>query len=271
MIDFTKKILIVGTNVIESEEHTMLMVREICNIMKNYPEFQFVFKVSFDKANRTSISSFRGVSIEESIEIFKNIKKEYNIPILTDVHLPEQADIIKEFVDIIQIPAFLARQTDLVEAVAKTHLPIHVKKGQFMNASTMLKVYEKIRHFGNKQPVILCERGTMFGYNDLIVDTRNISRMKNNNTLVSLDMTHCLQQPGLTNSDNSVSSGGLREFVPLMSKIGIVSNIDVLFMEVHNDPSQAKCDGATQIYLKDLKNLLDKITNFWSIYQTIAY
>lgn len=271
MIDFTKKILIVGTNVIESEEHIMFMVKEIINIMNNYTEYQFIFKVSFDKANRTSISSFRGVPIQESIKIFKRIKKEYNIPILTDVHLPEQANVIKDYVDIIQIPAFLARQTDLVEAVAKTNLPVHVKKGQFMNASTMLKVFEKIRHFGNNQPVILCERGTMFGYNDLIVDTRNMNRMKNNNTLVSLDMTHCLQQPGLTNSDNSVSSGGLREFVPLMSKIGIVSNIDALFMEVHNDPSNAKCDGPTQIYLKDLKDLLDKITKFWSLYQTVTY
>jgi len=276
MIDFNKKLLIIGTNVIESEEHVLKMAKEIkeiynaidssLNIMNN---FQLIFKVSFDKANRSSVESYRGISIDFALPIFKKIRDEIGLPILTDIHEPYQADIVKDYIDIIQVPAFLARQTDLLEAVAKTGLPVHIKKGQFMNTDTMLEAYKKIRHFGNDKHIILCERGTMFGYGDLIVDTRNIKKMVNfdvEKKLVSLDITHCLQQPGTKNPDGTVSSGGLRNFIPLMAKIGIASDVDCLFMEVHNDPQNAKCDGPTQIRLGKLKEFLSYIIGYWAIH-----
>lgn len=267
-IDFNKKILIIGTNVIETKEHIYMLSQKIKNIVeKNIDNntYQFIFKVSFDKANRTSISSYRGINIREAIKIFKQIRKELEIPIITDVHEPDQIELLKDCVDMLQIPAFLCRQTDLVKSVAKSNLPIHVKKGQFMNSHTMLKVLEKIRYYGNKQTVILCDRGTMFGYNDLIVDTRNLIDMKTDDNLVSLDITHCLQQPGLLNIDNSVSSGGIRKYVPLMAKIGISSNVNCLFMEVHDNPYNALCDGPTQIPLNKFEELLKYIINYWDM------
>lgn len=278
MIDFNKKLLIVGTNVIESEEHVLKMAKEIKSIYDTIEHkmtldimqgFQLIFKVSFDKANRSSVESYRGVSINFALPIFRRIKEETGLPILTDVHEPYQVNIIKDYVDIIQIPAFLARQTDLLEAVAKSGLPVHIKKGQFMNTDTMLAAYNKIRHFGNDKHVILCERGTMFGYNDLIVDTRNIKKMLNfdvEKKLVSFDITHCLQQPGIKNPDGTVSSGGLRNFIPLMAKIGIAADVDCLFMEVHDDPENAKCDGPTQIKLDNLMQFLSFIIGYWAMH-----
>ena len=177
-------------------------------------------------------------------------------PIGTDVHESWQCEEVAKVVDIIQIPAFLCRQTDLIEAAAKTNKIIHVKKGQFLNAKSMIKVVEKFRAFGHTNKIILCERGTMFGYNDLVVDSRNLVWMKSPENLVSMDITHCLQQPAQTHADGTVKAGGLREFIPLMGKLALVSGVDAIFMEIHDNPDEAKCDGPTQWPLERLEELL---------------
>jgi 2-dehydro-3-deoxyphosphooctonate aldolase (KDO 8-P synthase) len=259
LIEKNKFLIMCGPNVIESEEHIMFMAKKLKEIFNKFPNIQFVFKTSFDKANRTSYNSYRGLGINEGLRILKKVKDELNLNIITDIHEPWQVEEVSKVVDILQIPAFLCRQTDLIKAVAETNKIIHVKKGQFLNASSMLKVVEKLRQFGHTNEIILCERGTMFGYNDLIVDTRNLVWMKSSENLVSMDITHCLQQPGKKYNDGSIKAGGLREFVPLMGKIALVAGVDALFMEVHNDPDNAKCDGPTQWPLNKLESFLFKI------------
>ena len=251
-----KFLIIAGPNVIESEEHTIRMARQLKEVFSKFDNFTFVFKTSFDKANRTSVDSYRGLGIDKGLRILQKVKELFNIPIITDVHEPYQCEMVSKVVDIIQIPAFLCRQTDLIEAAAKTNKIIHVKKGQFLGAESMLKVVEKLRSFGHTNKIILCERGNMFGYNDLIVDTRNLVWMKSPENKVSMDITHCLQQPAQKHEDGTVKAGGLREFIPQMGKIAIVSGVDALFMEVHDDPNNAKCDGPTQWPLDKLENLL---------------
>ena len=255
-IDNNKFLIMAGPNVIESEEHTLNMARQLKKIFSKFPNFQYVFKTSFDKANRTSFNSYRGLGMEKGLKILKKVKDELNLPIITDVHEPYQCKIVSEVADILQIPAFLCRQTDLIKAAAETNKIIHVKKGQFLNANSMLKVVEKLRSFGHTNKIILCERGNMFGYNDLIVDTRNLVWMKGKENLVSMDITHCLQQPAQKMKDGTVKAGGLREFIPLMGKIAIVSGVDAIFMEVHDRPEEAKCDGPTQWPLDKLEDLL---------------
>ncbi len=255
MLDKEKLIIMCGTNVIESKEHCFYIATELKKIFSKFANIQFIFKVSFDKANRSSIDSYRGVSFEEGMSILTEIKEKLQIPIITDVHESWQCLPVSNVVDIIQIPAFLCRQTDLIKAASETNKIIHVKKGQFLNSDTMHKVVEKIRHFGNTNDIILCERGNMFGYNDLIVDFRNLQWMKNSNNLVSMDITHCLQQPS-QKINGIVKSGGLREFIPLMGKLALTSGVNALFMEVHNNPEEAKCDGPTQFYLDNLEELL---------------
>jgi 2-dehydro-3-deoxyphosphooctonate aldolase (KDO 8-P synthase) len=261
MLNFNKLkedfFVIAGPNVIESEDHVINMAKSINEIMKEL-SINFIFKVSFDKANRTSYNSYRGVSIDEGIKIFKRIKEELNIPIITDIHEPWQAKKISDYVDIIQIPAFLCRQTDLLKAAAETNKIIHIKKAQFASADVMHKCVEKIKHFGNDK-VILCERGNMYGYQDLIVDTRNLIWLKSMNNLVSMDITHCLQQPAKKSSDGTIKAGGLREFIPYMGKIAIISGVNGIFMEVHDNPDKSLCDAPTQFPLKNLKNFLTNI------------
>ena len=263
MFDIKKNkfLIMAGPNVIESEEHTLNMASELKKIFEKYPKIQYVFKTSFDKANRTSINSYRGKGIKEGIRILQKVKDQYNLPIITDVHEPWQCEMVSKVADILQIPAFLCRQTDLIEAAAKTNKIIHVKKGQFLNAKSMIKVVEKLRGFGHTNKIILCERGNMYGYNDLIVDSRNLVWLKGGDNLVSMDITHCLQQPAQQNADGTVTAGGLREFVPLMGKIAIVSGVDAIFMEVHDNPDNAKCDGPTQWYLNKLEELLKTFSN----------
>jgi 2-dehydro-3-deoxyphosphooctonate aldolase (KDO 8-P synthase) len=260
-IDNNKFLIMAGPNVIESEEHTLHMASELKKIFSKFPKIQFVFKTSFDKANRTSINSYRGKGIEEGLRILQKVKDQYQLPLITDVHEPWQCEIVSKIVDIIQIPAFLCRQTDLIKAAAKTNKIIQVKKGQFLNAKSMLKVVEKLRAFGHTNKIILCERGNMYGYNDLVVDTRNLVWMKSSDNLVSMDITHCLQQPSQQNEDGTIKAGGLREFVPLMGKIAIVSGVDAIFMEVHDNPDKAKCDGPTQWYLEKLEQLLETFSS----------
>lgn len=255
MNSFKKPFFVIGPNVIESREHCFNMAKNIKEICDRF-NIDFIFKSSFDKANRTSLESYRGVGIEEGIKILAEIKNKLKIKILTDIHEPWQAEKITEVADIIQIPAFLCRQTDLLKAVAQTGKIINIKKGQFCSTDVMHKSKEKILKFGNKN-VILCERGTMFGYNDLIVDPRNLIWLKSNTNLVMMDITHCLQQPGIKDQNGIVKSGGLRELIPYMGKMALSLDIDGIFMEVHDNPELAKCDGPTQWPLDRLEWLLN--------------
>ena len=255
-IDSSKFLIMAGPNVIESEEHTLHMASELKKVFEKFPKIQYVFKTSFDKANRTSVNSYRGLGIVKGLKILQKVKDDYNLPVITDVHEPWQCEVVAKVADILQIPAFLCRQTDLIEAAAKTNKVIHVKKGQFLNAQSMIKVVDKFRKFGHTNKIILCERGNMYGYNDLIVDSRNLVWMKSEENLVSMDITHCLQQPAITHADGTVKSGGLREFIPLMGKIALVAGVDSIFMEVHNNVEEAKCDGPTQWPLDKLEGLL---------------
>ena len=247
--------IILGPNVIESEEHVMKMAKEIKKIM-NKLGILFVFKTSFDKANRTSINSYRGLGIKEGLRILKKVKDELNIPIITDIHECYQADLVKDIVDIIQIPAFLCRQTDLLKSAAQTNKIIHIKKGQFVSADVMHQCVKKVNDFGNNK-VILCERGTMFGYNDLIVDSRNLIWLKSDKNLVSMDITHCMQQPSQKQKDGSIKAGGLREFIPYMGKLAVIFKVNGIFMEVHDKPNESKCDAPTQFPLRHFRKLFN--------------
>ena len=252
-----KFFIIAGPNVIESETHVMNMAKELKEIFSNY-DVNFIFKTSFDKANRTSLSSYRGLGFEEGLRILQKVKDTYNIPIITDIHESWQAEPVGKVVDIIQIPAFLCRQTDLLKAAAETGKIIHVKKGQFCSADVMHKTKEKLIQFGNPK-VILCERGNSFGYQDLIVDPRNLIWLKSDSNLVSMDITHCLQQPAQKHADGTIKAGGLREMIPYMGKLAVSLGVDGIFMEVHDRPNESKCDAPTQWPLDKLEWLLDTL------------
>ena len=247
--------LIAGPCQIETEQHALDMAGKINEVAKKY-NIGFVYKTSFDKANRTSLQGKRGAGLDRSLPIFDKIKKELNISILTDIHNEDQCSVVSNHVDILQIPAFLCRQTDLLKASAKTGLPIHVKKGQCFSADVMHKCKEKLLEFGAKK-VILCERGSMYGYQDLIVDPRNLIWLKSDTNDVSMDITHCLQQPAKKMADGTVKAGGIRDMIPYMGKMAIALGVDVIFMEVHDNPDKALCDGPTQWPLDRLKWLLD--------------
>lgn len=247
--------IITGPNVIESEEHTMYMAGEIKKIMDNF-NIIFIFKVSFDKANRTSLNSYRGLGLNEGLRILQKVKNTYKIPICTDIHDISQVESVAKVADIIQIPAFLCRQTDLLEAVAKTNKIVHIKKGQFCSAQVMHKCKEKVIAFGNNK-IILCERGNMYGYNDLIVDPRNLIWLQSSSNLVSMDITHCLQQPAQIQSDGTICSGGLRELIPHMGKLAIAFGVNGIFMEVHDRPDDSLCDAPTQFPLKKLYDFIN--------------
>ncbi len=252
-----KLIIMCGPNVIESEEHTIFMANQLKNIFDKY-NIRYIFKTSFDKANRSSLNSYRGLGFKEGLRILKRVKDEIGVEIITDIHESWQAEPVSEIVDIIQIPAFLCRQTDLLKAAAETGKIIHVKKGQMCSADQMHKCKEKIIAFGNPN-VILCERGNSFGYQDLVVDTRNLIWLKSDTNLVSMDITHCLQQPSQKMSDGTVKSGGYRELIPYMGKMAIALGVDGIFMECHDNPDKALCDGPTQWPLNRMEWLLDFI------------
>lgn len=252
-----KFFIIAGPNVIESEQHVLFMAKSLKEIFSKY-DVHFIFKTSFDKANRTSLNSYRGVGISDGIKILKKVKDELNIPIITDIHDASQAALISDVVDIIQIPAFLCRQTDLLKSAAETGKIIHIKKGQFCSAEQMHKAKEKVISFGNNQ-IILCERGNSFGYQDLIVDPRNLIWLKSNTNLVSMDITHCLQQPAQKMEDGTIKSGGFRDLIPYMGKMAMSFNINGIFIEVHDRPDESLCDAPTQWNLYKLEWLLDFI------------
>lgn len=214
----------------------------------------YIFKSSFDKANRSSIHSFRGVGLETGIEYLQYIQNKYKIPVLTDVHETYQVEPLKNVVDIFQIPAFLCRQTDLVEACAKTKKWVNVKKGQFLSPSDCRHIVEKIKEC-HSDKYLITERGTSFGYNNLVFDTRTIPILHSMDIPVIFDGTHSAQLPG--GSGNI--TGGQREFIPNLAISAISQGIEGLFMEVHPDPPSAKSDSTTQFYLKDMKELLTKL------------
>jgi 2-dehydro-3-deoxyphosphooctonate aldolase (KDO 8-P synthase) len=251
-----KLFFMIGPNVIESEKHCLHMAQEIKKIM-NKLNINFIFKASFDKANRTSLSSYRGVGITEGLRILQKVKDTLSIPIITDIHEGWQAPLIAKVADIIQVPAFLCRQTDLLKAVAETGKIISIKKGQFCSAHVMHKCADKIRAFGNNQ-IILCERGNMYGYQDLIVDPRNLIWLKGDN-LVSMDITHCLQQPAQIHPDGSVKAGGLRELIPAMGKLAIALGVNGIFMETHDRPDESLCDAPTQFPLVQLEDFITEL------------
>ncbi|KAF5176661.1 2-dehydro-3-deoxyphosphooctonate aldolase [Thalictrum thalictroides] len=218
-----------------------------------------VFKSSFDKANRTSSQSFRGPGMDQGLKILEKVKLAFDIPIVTDVHEANQCEAVGKVADIIQIPAFLCRQTDLLIAAAKTGKIINIKKGQFCAPSVMVNSAEKVKLAGNPN-VMVCERGTMFGYNDLIVDPRNLEWMREANCPIVADITHSLQQPaGKKLEGGGVASGGLRELIPCIARTAVAVGVDGIFMEVHDDPLQAPVDGPTQWPLRHFEELLEEL------------
>ncbi len=242
--------LIAGPCVIENEEITLGVARYLEETSEQL-DIPVIFKSSYDKANRTSISSYRGPGIEEGLEILRKVKLETKLPVLSDVHLPSEVPIAAEVLDIIQIPAFLCRQTDLLVAAGKTMLPVNIKKGQFMAPWDMARVVEKVVSTGNER-ILLTERGTSFGYNNLVVDMRSIQIMRQTGHPVIFDATHSVQLPGGKGS----CSGGQREFIGCLAKASVAAGADGIFMEVHPDPSCALCDGPNSLPLDELRPLL---------------
>jgi 2-dehydro-3-deoxyphosphooctonate aldolase (KDO 8-P synthase) len=249
--------LIAGPCVIESEEHAIRMAEIIKGVARSL-EFPFIFKASYDKANRTSIRSFRGPGLKEGLRILKKIKHELNLPTLTDVH--ETADVgkVAEVVDVLQIPAFLSRQTDLVVAAALSGRAINIKKGQFVAPWDMRHAVEKCRDAGNTQ-VFLTERGASFGYNNLVVDMRSLAIMRRFAPVV-FDATHSVQLPSSQVSDGGPAvSGGQPEFIPLLARAAVAAGVDGMFMEVHDNPKEAKSDGANALESTKLRGVLKEL------------
>ena len=248
-----KFMLIAGPCVIESEENVMLIAEKIKGIAERL-DLDYYFKASFDKANRTSITSYRGPGIDEGLRILKKVKDTYGLKIVTDIHEPWQADRVKDVVDIIQIPAFLCRQTDLLVAAAKTGKLINVKKAQFLAPWDMKNVVKKIEDSGNKN-IMLCERGTSFGYNTLVVDMTGIQEMKKFGYPVVMDATHSVQKPG----GKGNATGGNRENVEPLAKAAIAAGADALFFEVHPNPDEALSDGPNMVPLDQFEDMLKRI------------
>jgi 2-dehydro-3-deoxyphosphooctonate aldolase (KDO 8-P synthase) len=253
LIDDTMFTLIAGPCVIESESQVMDVASKMKDIT-NRLGIPFIFKASFDKANRTSIKSYRGPGINEGLQILKRVKDELGVPVVTDIHEPYQAGMAAEVVDMLQIPAFLCRQTDLLVAVAETGVPINIKKAQFLSAKDMKNVITKVEESGNEN-ILLCERGNTFGYNNLVVDMTSIIEMKRFGYPVVFDATHSVQKPG----GNLTTTGGNREYVEPLAKAAIAVGADVLFMEVHEDPDNAKSDGPNMVKLDEIEVMLMKL------------
>ena len=247
-----KLFLIAGPCVIESEAHVRRMAEAIQRVTAELG-MPYIFKASFDKANRTSVKSFRGPGLVEGTGILGRLGKDTGLPVLTDVHEPGQCQIAAEAVDVLQIPAFLCRQTDLLVAAGKTGRAVNVKKGQFVAPWDMTHPVEKVRSTGN-QRVFLTERGASFGYNTLVVDYRSLPVMRRMAPVV-FDGTHSVQQP----SAAGLVSGGQPEFIPLLARAAVAAGVDGLFLEVHDDPAHAKSDGANALNLKLLKPLLETL------------
>ena len=253
-ISNTNKICIIaGPCQLESEQHAVDMAGKILDITSKF-DVGFIYKTSFDKANRTSLTGKRGAGLEASLPVFDKIKKEFNIPILTDVHSIDQCSIVAKHVDVLQIPAFLCRQTDLLIAAAKTNKIINVKKGQFLAPWDMVNVTKKISDSGNKN-ILVTERGASFGYNTLVSDMRSLPIMAKNGYPVIFDATHSVQQPG----GQGESSGGQREFVEYLARAAVAVGVAGVFIETHQDPDNAPSDGPNMVPLNKLENLLKQL------------
>lgn len=242
--------LIAGPCVIESRTHAFFMAKEIKKVCEGL-QISFIFKASYDKANRSSIKSYRGPGLERGLEILKYIKNQLSIPVLSDIHETRQIEKAAQVLDVIQIPAFLSRQTDLIIEAAKTKKPINIKKGQFLSPYELKNALEKALSQGNEK-IILTERGTFFGYNNLVFDIRSIPIMKKWGYPVVIDASHSVQKPG----GKGTFSGGEAEFIPYIARAGISVGADGLFLEVHDNPSKALSDKHNSLKLNKLKNLL---------------
>jgi 2-dehydro-3-deoxyphosphooctonate aldolase (KDO 8-P synthase) len=251
--------LIAGPCVIESEAHALKMAEAIAAIARA-KKLPYIFKASYDKANRTSIRSFRGPGLEEGLRILRKIGETVKVPVLTDVHQAADVPRVAEAVDVLQIPAFLCRQTDLLVAAGNSGCAVNVKKGQFVSPWDMRHAVEKVREAGGER-VFLTERGASFGYNNLVVDMRSLAIMRKFAPVV-FDATHSVQLPSAAaaNGDESVAvSGGQPEFIPLLARAAVAAGVDGVFVEVHDDPAQAKSDGANALDLKLLPEFLDQL------------
>ncbi|MBB3607982.1 3-deoxy-8-phosphooctulonate synthase [Rhizobium sp. BK602] len=251
--------LIAGPCQMESREHAFMIagvLKELCDKLG----VGLVYKSSFDKANRTSLSGKRGIGLEKALEVFADLKKEYGFPVLTDIHTEEQCALVAKTVDILQIPAFLSRQTDLLVAAAKTGRVVNVKKGQFLAPWDMKNVLAKLNDSGNPN-ILLCERGASFGYNTLVSDMRSLPIMAAMGAPVVFDATHSVQQPG----GQGGSTGGDRRFVETLARAAVAVGIAGLFVETHEDPDNAPSDGPNMVYLKDMPRLLEKLLAFDAI------
>ena len=248
--------LIAGPCVIEGRDHALRHAAALCGIAQRVG-MPFIYKSSYDKANRTSSSSFRGPGIEEGLAILEAVKRETGVPVLTDVHEPGEVAAVAQVADVLQIPAFLCRQTSLIEAAARTGRAINVKKGQFLSPWDAAQIVDKIRAAGGAGHCLLTERGSSFGYNNLVVDFRSLPVMRGHGVPVVFDATHSVQLPGGGNAGQS--SGGMREFIPALASAAAAVGVDAFFMEAHEDPANARSDAATQLPLASVEPLLRRI------------
>jgi 2-dehydro-3-deoxyphosphooctonate aldolase (KDO 8-P synthase) len=248
--------IIAGPCQLETSDHALFMAERLKTITDKLG-INFIFKTSFDKANRSSIQKSRGVGMEAAIEVFAKIKKEFGCAIVTDVHNEQQCAVMGEHVDILQIPAFLCRQTDLLEAAAKTGKVVNVKKGQFLSPWEAANIVKKFQHFGNDK-LLITERGSTFGYNNLVCDMRSLKIMAETGSPVVFDATHSVQRPG----GLGTSSGGDREFVEILARAAVSVGVAAVFMEVHQDPDNAPCDGPNMIQLDRFENLVQTLMKF---------
>ena len=243
--------LIAGPCVIESRQFALDTAKMIADVAGELG-IPLLYKSSFDKANRTSGQSFRGPGVQEGLEILAEVKETVGVPVLTDVHTPEQVHLAAQYVDMLQTPAFLCRQTDLIEAVGACGVPVNIKKGQFLSPQEMVNVTKKAHAAGGKDKVTVCERGASFGYNNLVVDMRGLAVMRDTGCPVVFDATHSVQLPG----GQGDKSGGQREFVPVLARAAVAAGVSGLFMETHPDPENAKSDGPNAWPTQKLKSLL---------------
>ena len=249
--------LIAGPCVIESEKHALFMAEVIKGVTRSL-NVPFIFKASYDKANRTSMRSFRGPGLEEGLRILKKVKDEVHVPILTDVHAVADVAKVAEVADILQIPAFLCRQTDLVVAAAMSERAVNIKEGQFVSPWDMRHVIEKCRQAGNDR-VFVTERGASFGYNNLVVDMRSLAIMRKFAPVV-FDATHSVQLPSAAgDADKPATSGGQPEFIPVLSRAAVAAGVDGVFLEVHDNPKEAKSDGANALESTKLREVLKEL------------
>ncbi|MCX7696462.1 MAG: 3-deoxy-8-phosphooctulonate synthase [Bacteroidales bacterium] len=258
-------ICIAGPCVVENEKILSRVAEVIVSLQQRFPDIQFYFKSSYKKANRTKYSSFQGIDRQQALKLLQDIRMEFRIPVLTDVHESWECEEVSQYVDVLQIPAFLCRQTDLLLAAAKTGKPVNIKKGQFMSPESMAFAVEKVRSTGNQQ-IWLTERGTTFGYERLVVDMTGIPEMKKHEVPVIIDVTHSLQRP---NQDSGVT-GGKREMIQTIALAGIAAGADGIFVETHPSPPTALSDAATQLPLDELPLLIERVKKLYDFMKTLT-